>query len=234
MPAARRSCSTCARPRSTRPAMPSSPTTCRGSACSSHRRVCRRARLPHRAGRRRVAGRATMTASWLAQFGRFEVAVARLDDVTATGPDAGCHARRCRSADRRPRPSWHRYRDASRWSTCRPPRHWRGPPRILVGDPLRFDEAMGITGPVVLTSPTVNSPGPLTRTPSATGQEPRCSAAAQHPGRTTGTRSTLGRADPPPSPTRLVQALRRQPRRRSQAYARIPRLGGRVTQADRP
>ena len=98
--------------------------------------------------------RASMTASWLAQFGRYEVAVARLDDSTATGPGAVATLVAVdpptidapQLAARSGRVTVVDLADSVRYQRGHIPGSWWAIRS-------RFDEATGITGPVVLTSP---------------------------------------------------------------------------------
>ncbi len=98
--------------------------------------------------------RATMTASWLAQFGRYDVAVTQFDDPDATGPDG---AAPLVSVDP---PTV----DATRLAALAGSvtvvdladsmRYRRGHiPGAWWAIRSRFNEATEITGPVVLTSP---------------------------------------------------------------------------------
>ncbi len=98
--------------------------------------------------------RATMTASWLAQFGRYEVAVARLDDSTTTGPDTVASLVPLDAptidapelAARSGRVTVIDLADSVRYRRGHIPGSWWAIRS-------RFDEAAGIAGPVVLTSP---------------------------------------------------------------------------------
>ncbi len=98
--------------------------------------------------------RATMTASWLAQLGRYEVAVALLDDVTAAGPGAVAMLVTVdppvidvtRLAALSGRVTVIDLADSARYRQGHIPGSWWAIRS-------RFDEITGITGPVVLTSP---------------------------------------------------------------------------------
>jgi rhodanese-related sulfurtransferase len=98
--------------------------------------------------------RATMTASWLVQFGRYEVVVARLDDSTTTGPDVVASLvplnaptiEATELAARSGRVTVVDLADSLRYRRGHIPGSWWAIRS-------RFDEATGVTRPVVLTSP---------------------------------------------------------------------------------